>query len=129
MTRRSFNMNELERPMTKQERQRTTKDTQVKIVHTQGLTSYKTFSDINKLFPDHLECLSVIRASLSECHNVAFLPFGGGGAPAKPAWRRLAAAEMHYVETCVSLEILKLHLSLKMCYFAIGHTRAHEEES
>ena len=50
-----------------------------------------------------------------------------GGAPAKPAWRRLAAAEMHYVETCVSLEILKIHLSLKMCYFAIGHTRAHEE--
>ena len=97
----------------------------MKIVHTQGLTSYKTFSEINKLFPDHLECLSVIRASLSECHNVAFLALGG--APAKPAWRRLAAAEMHYVETCVSLEILKIHLSLKMCYFAIGHTRAHEE--
>ena len=38
-----------------------------------------------------------------------------------------AAAEMHYVETCVSLEILKTHLSLKSCYFALGHTRAHEE--
>ena len=68
--------------MTKQERQRTTKDTQAKIVQTQGLTSYKTCSEINKLFPDHLECLSVIRASLSECHNVTFLALGGGAGKA-----------------------------------------------
>ena len=54
----------------------------MKIVHTQGLTSYKTFSEINKLFPDHLECLSVIRASLSECHNVAFLALEGGAGKA-----------------------------------------------
>ena len=71
---------------------RTTKDTQVKIMHTHGPTSYKTFPEINKLFPDHLECLSVIRASWSECHNVALLEVGGGAgfagvAAAKPPRR------------------------------------------
>ena len=29
---------------------------------------------------------------------------------------------LHYDETCVSIEILKIHLSLKTCYFALGHT-------
>ena len=61
---------------------RATKPQKLEIVHTQGPTSYNTFAEINKLFPDHLECLGVIRASLSECHNVALLEVGRGAGSA-----------------------------------------------
>ena len=38
------------------------KATQDKIMHTRGPTICKTFQAINKLFYEHLECLSVIKA-------------------------------------------------------------------
>ena len=91
-------------------------------MHTQGPTINKTLQAINKLFYDHLECLSVIKACWTKLQHVALLEVGG--APAKGGF---AAAEMHYFMTCVSPEFLRNHLSLKMCNFAIGHTRAHEE--
>ena len=97
-------------------------------MHTQDPTIYNTLQAINKLFHDHLECLSVIKACWTKLQHVALLEVWGGRRQSRRGGG-FAAAEMHYFMTCVSPEILKIHMSLKTCYFAIGHTRAHEEES
>ena len=104
---------------------RTTKDARLKIMHTQGPTIYKTLQAINKLFYDHLECLSVIKACRAKLQHVALLEVGG--APASPAWRRRSRrGDALSYDLCVARN-LEIHLSLEMCYFAIGHTRTHEE--
>ena len=56
-------------------------------MHTQSATINKTLQAKNKLFYDHLECLSVIKACWSKLQHVALWEVGG--APAKPAWRQL----------------------------------------
>ena len=61
------------------------KDTQVKIMHTQDPTIYKTLQAINKLFYDHLECLSVIKACWAKLQHVALLEVGGGAGEAGEA--------------------------------------------
>ena len=71
-----------ERTRATNDKTRTTKDARLKIMHTQGPTTYKTLQAINKLFYDHLECLSVIEACWAKLQHVALLEGGRGAGSA-----------------------------------------------
>ena len=57
----------------------------MKIMHTQDPTINKTLQAKNKLFYDHLECLSVIKACWTKLQHVALLEVGGSAGEAGAA--------------------------------------------